>query len=499
MNSSDEDRYRRWTVLYILCFCAVWWAAFSLSRHYLDSADMVENYAWGREWQWGTNKHPPLFGWITAAWFRLFPTTDWAYYLLNELNLGIALWLMALAMGRMLPADKVLAAIVLTSLCSHFGPDSGYKYNANTAQLPFIAGFLWSMLHALESRRPSWFIAAGVFGAAALLTKYYALVLFVAIGLSVLISLRPPLAEFLKGSALSAATAVLLISPHVIWSIRHGWPGLHYMRAAHEAADQATGFMAYAITIIGVVQFSGIALLTFAGSLFRLPATASAGKRTPRLGLVILASSVVLTLLAAWAQNISPVSSWLIPPLLFLGWALLDLTPRRFQASGYVRRIAYAGVLYLAIALIIALLWEGRYRTYPAPPSYALSKTLAADVTRYYRTTYGQPIQFVAGTFPLPYDLAFYSSDHPHALYGLDLAQSPWIDRGALQAGNKVVVCRSEHVDTAGAQACSTQAQDLFGKPDQVTHLEYRVYDPKAQRLGHQEFEILSWKPGKNL
>jgi 4-amino-4-deoxy-L-arabinose transferase-like glycosyltransferase len=499
MDSRFEQPYRRWTLLYILSFCLVWWAAFSISRHYLDGADMVENYAWGREWQWGTNKHPPLFGWITAAWFRLFPATDWAYYLLNELNLAAALWLMALAMGRMMSADKVLAAIVLTSLGSHFGPDSGYKYNANTAQLPFIAGFLWSMLHATESRRPLWFIAAGVFGATALLTKYYVLVLFLTIGLGLLISLRAPLAEFLKGSALTAATALLLISPHVLWSIRHGWPSLHYMHAAHETMDGATGLMAYAVALTGALLFSGIALVAWAGSLYRLPRTALAGDRGPRLGLSILALSVVLTFIAAWVQDIDPVSSWLIPALLFLGWALIDLTPQNIHLFTFVRRVTFVGMVYLVAVLIIAVAWEVHYRTYPAPPFYASSRTLATDVTRYYRNTYGQPIQFVAGIFPLPYDLAFYSPDHPHALYGLDLAQSPWIDARALKAGNKVVICGTLRFNTHGDPACIAAAQRLFGTPDQVKRIEYQVYDPEAKRLGLQGFDMATWKPQRHL
>jgi 4-amino-4-deoxy-L-arabinose transferase-like glycosyltransferase len=499
MHNRLEYPYRRWTVLYILSFCLVWWAVFSISRHYLDSADMVENYAWGREWQWGTNKHPPLFGWIVAAWFRLFPSADWAYYLLNELNLAAALWLMALAMGRVMSADKVLAAIVLTSLCTHFGPDSGYKYNANTAQLPFVAGFLWSMLRALESRRFFWFIVAGVFGAAALLTKYYALVLFLAIGLGLLISLRPSLLEFLKGSALAAATALMLISPHILWSIQHGWPSLHYMHAAHEGTDQASGLMAYMVAVSGAVLFSGIALLTWAGSLYRLPRTAPAGEKRPRLGLSILVLSMLLTLMAAWVQGMDPVSSWLIPALLFLGWALIDLTPKNIHTVKFVRRLIVAGITYLVVALLVAMLWEERYRSYPAPPPYALSKTLAEDVTRDYRNTYGQPIQFVAGTFPLPYDLAFYSPDHPHGLYGLDLAQSPWIDTHALQGGNKVAVCGTDRFGSRGDPVCMALAQGLFGKPDQVKRLDYPVYDPKAKRIGHQVFEMLSWKPGTSV
>lgn len=478
-----------------MVFCLVWWAAFSISRHSLDSADMVENYAWGKEWQWGTNKHPPLFGWIAAAWFSLFPTTDWAYYLLNELNLGAALVLMALAMGRVLSPEKVLAAIILTSLCSHFGPDSGYKYNANTAQLPFIAGFTWSMLHAIEGRRPVWFILVGAFGAAAMLTKYYALVLFLAIGLGLLISLRPPPAELLKGLVLAAITALVLVSPHLIWSIQHGWPGLHYMHAAHEAADEITGFKAYLIAIWGGFLFSFVALIAWGGSLIRLPLSTFQAGHKPRLGLSILVLSVILTLLAAWVQTISPVSSWLIPALLFLGWALIDLTPEKFDTAALARRLTFFGIFYLAATMAVATWWAIRFSTYPAPLPYTLPQTLASDVTRFYRETYGRPIQFVAGTFPLPYDLAFYSPNHPHGLYGLDLSQSQWIDNRALEAGTKVVVCGSLRFDTPGDPACISAAQAMFGMPDRVKHIEYEVYDPKSKHLGRQSFEVLTWKP----
>ena len=491
----SEQTYKRWTSFYILAFCLVWWAVFSVSRHYLDGADMVENYAWGQEWQWGNNKHPPLFGWIVAAWFSLFPTTDWAYYLLNELNFGVALFLMALAMGRVLPAEKVLAAIILTSLGSHFGPDSGYKYNANTAQLPFIAGFVWSMLHALEGRRRGWFIAAGVFGAAALLTKYYVLVLFLAIGLSLLVCLRPRLAELSKGLVLTVITAVLLVLPHVVWSFQHDWPSLHYMHVAHEVVGNATGLKAYYATILGTFLFSVVAILAWAGSLFRLPKLATQAEQKPRLGLVILVLSGGLTLLAAFVQDINPVPSWLIPALLFLGWALVDLTPARFDPATLARRIAFIGIIYLVATMAFSALWEQRYRYYPAPPPYALPQTLANDVTRLYRETYGQPLQYAAGTFPLPYILSFYSPDHPHGLYGLDLEQSPWINPQALKSGNKAVICGTLIFAAADDPSCIPAARALFGTPDQIKHLVYTVYDPKSKRLGHHDFVMLTWKP----
>lgn len=489
------------TLLYILLFSFVWWGIFTFSRHYLDGADMVENYAWGMEWQWGNNKHPPLFGWITAAWFQLFPVSDGAYYLLNQINLAIALGLLALAMKRIHAWDKVLAAVVLTALGTHFGPDSGFKYNANTALLPFIAGFVWSLLHAIERGRARWFVLAGVFAAAALLTKYYALVLIASIGLAILASLRPPLIPLLKGTAIAGATALLLISPHIAWSIRHAWPSLHYMHEAHPIPGVAAGFDAYVVALVGVVMFCGMALLAWGGSLIRLPSgPIGATPRPPRLGLGIFVLSVTLTVLAALVQGISPVSSWLIPALLFLGWALVDLTPPRFDSGALARRLYGAGLLYLLVAVVAAAVWEGRYRAYPAQPAYALPQRIAGDVTRMYRDAYAQPVEYAGGTFPLPYVMSFYSADHPHGLYGFDfsgpdLDQSPWIDARALRSGNKVAVCGTLRFAEAGDRACPTVAQALFGAPDRVRQLVYPVYDPKTGRRGQQRYVVLMWKP----
>jgi 4-amino-4-deoxy-L-arabinose transferase-like glycosyltransferase len=493
LNLQLDKYYQRNTWLYILAFCLVWWTVFSFSRHYLDGADMVENYAWGMEWQWGNNKHPPLFGWIVAVWFLLFPTTDWAYYLLNELNLGVALALLALAMKRVLPAEKVLAAIILTLLGSHFGPDSGYKYNANTALLPFVAGFVWSMLHALENRRYVWFLIAGVFAGAALLTKYYALVLFLAISLALFISLRPPLAGLFKGGTVCASTAVLLVSPHVFWSIQHAWPSLHYMHTAHEAVSEAIGSDAYTIAITGAILFSAIPLLVWGASLIRLRVLTS--PRRPKLGLSILILGLIVTLLAAWGQHINPVSSWFIPALFFLGWALVDIAPNQSDATQFARRTTTAGIIYLTLSLIVATVWEIRYRSYPAPPPYALPQRLANDITRLYRETYHQDIQFVAGTFPIPYIMSFYSSDHPHGLYGVDLSQSPWINEHALKTGNKVVICGTFRFNASDDPACIPDALALFGKPDHVTRINYTVYDPKSKQPGRQSFDVLSWLP----
>lgn len=488
--------HRRATELYILVFCLAWWGIYLLGRHALDGRDMVEAFAWGQEWQWGTDKHPPMSGWMAAAWFALLPTTDTMYYLLNQVNLALSLWLLALAMRVCMDWEQVLLAIVLTSLGTHFGPDQGFKFNANTALLPFVAGFTWSLLRGLSSAQWRWFVLAGAFAAGALLTKYFALVLIAAIGLGATALLRPKAALLGKAVGVMAMTGGVLCAPHGVWSFRHDWPTLHYMHESHVATHTAADLMAYAITAGDYLHFSALAILVWAGSLWRgRGTTATPAPRSRGLGLAILALCLVLTLIAAWIQQLLPISPWLIPAFLFVGWALVDLTPAGIDAALVARRAVLASLVVVLLSAMAAAHVGSKYRAHPHASPDALAPLLARDVAAQYRQAFGQRITYVAGSFPLPYNLAFYSHDHPHALAGLDPAQSPWIDAKALAAGNRVVICGTLNFAVDPDPACATAAAQRFGSPDQLRQLDYPVHDPKTGQVGQQRFTLLMWKP----
>lgn len=479
----------------------IWWAAFSISRHYLDGSDMVENYAWGMNWQWGTNKHPPLFGWIAAAWFTLFPTTDWAYYLLNEFNLGAAFVLLALALRRVLYPRQVFVALALTALATCFGADSGYKYNADTGQLPFIAGFLWAVLVATQERRSGYYLLAGVFAAAAVLTKYYALVLLLAIGLSIRLCLRPRFPDLVLGGMLAGLVCLAFVSPHLFWAAQHGWPTLHYMRAAHLAQAPQAGVHAFLEILMRALLFGALTLVIWRIAFTRLPGSADLPleDRIPRLGLSIFILSLVLTLIASWIENLELTAHWLIPAFLFLGWALVDLTPPTINWGHCMRRMQGMTLFWWGLVLTGAVVYEARYRDYPAPPPYALSQQIAEDVTQLYHQTYHQPIRYAAGSFPYPYVLSFYSPDHPKGLDGLNLSSSFWIDRQKLMGETKVVVCIQELFQIVEDPFCDLDAKHLLGKPDKSVILNYSVYDPKRRRVGIQRFNVLMYPPLKPM
>lgn len=70
----------------------IWWLAHVISDSNLDKYDdMLEAYSWGSLWSWGHDKHPPLFGWIAAAWFQIFPHDNMFFYLLSYAVVALGL------------------------------------------------------------------------------------------------------------------------------------------------------------------------------------------------------------------------------------------------------------------------------------------------------------------------------------------------------------------------------------------------------------------------
>ena len=93
----------------------VFWTLYTdWSQYNLDQfGDMLENYAWGIRWQLGNPHHPPLFGWITAAWFLVFPRTDFAYHALAAANIALSLLVMLQIAKRYLGASQLVLSVAV--------------------------------------------------------------------------------------------------------------------------------------------------------------------------------------------------------------------------------------------------------------------------------------------------------------------------------------------------------------------------------------------------
>src|SRR3981189_2399327 len=86
---SDPARRERTVVAVLMAYVGLWTLYGTLAKGSQDiHSDMSEQFARSRELAWGYPKHPPLGMAIVRVWFAVFPTVDWAYYLLAMVTAG---------------------------------------------------------------------------------------------------------------------------------------------------------------------------------------------------------------------------------------------------------------------------------------------------------------------------------------------------------------------------------------------------------------------------
>ncbi len=209
-----------------------WVLAHGIADTNLDSyADMLENFAWGQNWAWGSAKHPPLFAWVTGAWFSVLPHLDVSYHLLSYLNVALALlgvYHAAQAMGR---PDLALPSALL--LCLAFPYSTlAVKFNANAILLslwPWVV-LAWVRCVASQGRMAlAWSVALGVLSALAMLGKYYSGVFLLAIFLSSLASRNGRAWFGTYKPWLTLAVFGVCLAPHLLWLQSHDWVTLRYV------------------------------------------------------------------------------------------------------------------------------------------------------------------------------------------------------------------------------------------------------------------------------
>ena len=117
------------TLAYALVLASfVFWTLYAdWSQYNLDQfGDMLENYAWGIRWRLGNPHHPPLFGWITATWFLIFPRTDFAYHALAAANIAASLLVMLQIAKRYLGSARLYPEIFEANRPMLSDPDKIY-------------------------------------------------------------------------------------------------------------------------------------------------------------------------------------------------------------------------------------------------------------------------------------------------------------------------------------------------------------------------------------
>jgi len=438
-----DDPYRGAFRLFLFVH-VVFWVLLPYFSRSIAHYDSTEALAWGLTWEWGTNKHPPLSGWLAEAFFRLLGDPDLAVYLLGQICVAAALiYIRRLALGYVEPTAAFFAALFLEgTIYYNF---SAIQYNVNVLSLALVPAAIYYFWRAAQTGRPGLWLAAGLAGGLALLTKHTDVFFLLALG--IWLAATPLGRKRLKTPWpwLAALGAILVFLPHLAWLAHYDFLPLSYAqdKAREAAALSLSGRVEEPLRIF-LAQFGNAAasLGLWAWLYLKTPRAERGSWRRPEAFLFCAGILPLGFLLAAIGLlGLQASTKWAYA---FLGYGplllfyCLSATPppalrRKALVLTYAVLAAFGtGVTIKNLAFTAATTnVEGR----------ALAGTLKAAWSE---AVDGAPFRYVGGDTHLVSRLSTYLPERPRPVWAMDLRVTVWEDENAVRAAGVLALAFSE-------------------------------------------------------
>jgi len=452
-----ESRPQAAFVAFLALHFAVWTALPTLLYANLP-LDLIEALTYGREWQLGYDKLPPLPWWLVEIMHRGFGT-DAAYYALAQAVVIIAFAAVFATARPLVGATGALVAVLIID-GMHYFQYTAVKFNHDVIQLPFwgLAGYAF---HAAlkRGRIGHWLLLGFAFGGA-LWAKYFVVVLVAPYALFLIFDRDARRALATVGPWLALAVALVIAAPHVIWLFQSDFLPFAYAEARAAPVRGGIDHIVHPAVFAGSQMFFLLPSFFIAAALLwplwprpgksPLPLMgrslgsghAEAADAFDRRIVTLLAFGPGLTMIVLTAMSgRGTFAMWGYPLWLYLGlWIVLtvrslldrDRISRVVAAWGAVFAV-FAGVFIVNYTVLPLI--DHRYRAVFFP-----GDKLAADLTQRFHAATGEPLRYVIGSMWDGGNLAHYSPDQPQVLIDGLPRRAPWIDLNDLRAKGAVVV-----------------------------------------------------------
>jgi Dolichyl-phosphate-mannose-protein mannosyltransferase len=420
---------------------AVWTALPSVLYQNLP-LDLIEALTYGREWQLGYDKLPPLPWWFIEIVYRVFGS-DVAYYALSEI---VILATFALVFATARPLVGALGALVAVLIIDglHYFNYTAPKFNHDVIQLPFwaLAGLAFHS-GLRHGRIVDWLLLGFALGVA-LWAKYFMVVLAAPLALFLLIDREARRALATPGPWLAVVVAVVVMAPHLIWLMRNDFLPFAYASAraaqSHGVLDHVVHPLVFAASQVGAL----IPALVIAAPL-RWPRPGAAAVKVDdfdRRIVTLLAfgpAAMLITLSALFGRGL--VAMWGYPLWLFLGLWTVMTVGAVIDRSRLARITAIWAVVFVGLCAVFIADYtvlpkiDHRYRA-----AFFPGNRLSAEIVARFRAATGAPLRYVVASMWVGGNVAQYSAERPRVLIDGNPRRAPWIDLADLKARGAAVV-----------------------------------------------------------
>lgn len=491
----------------IFAFALVYVAAWSVLPALLGHSfalDVVESLSWGKEWQWGYYKHPPLAPIVLHVFHALFG--KFGPYVLSQLCIAVTLWMVWCTGRRLLDPQRALLGTLLTMGVAYYNFPA-IEYNHNIAQMPIWAALGYCFVAVLQDGRLRQWLALGLIAGLGMLTKYSIGVLLLTFGLYVLGSAQHRPALRTPGPWLAVLVMLVVCAPHLLWLQEA--QGLPFVYASERSLAQSGNPRLEAL-LFPVTQLGAHVplLLVLAWAWWRTRrAAADQGvmstpasrwyTHSPTLLLVLTLLPALIVVLLGVGLGLRLRDMWGSPMWAFSGLLVVALLPDLRLALLQPRLLRGVALWLLLVTafMVVYMHWGAELRKRAARvdwPAAAIGQL--ADQSWQAHTDCR--LDVVAGDYWLAGLVSAYGQTRPSVLIDGDARFSPWVDAERLRTHGALWVWQDKG-GPAPAQPPEPLAgllpSDVFVQHDTVSQhawphapqgaplqLHWRVYLPAA-------------------
>jgi 4-amino-4-deoxy-L-arabinose transferase-like glycosyltransferase len=472
---------------------ALVWTALPSLLYYNLPLDVIEALTYGREWQAGYDKLPPLPWFLAEIAYRAFGS-DAALYALSQVAVVVAFAMVWLTARPLIGTAGAFAAILIIDGMNYFNT-SATKFNHNVAELPLwaLAGF--AFYAALRRDKLRFWILLGIALGLAWWAKYFMVILAAPLALFLLIDREARRRLARPGPWIAAAVTLIIAAPNLLWIFQHSAEAFGY---AESRARAATGLLD---RVINPAEFLGVqAVYIIPALLIALPLF------LPRVKLVfrtevdafdrriapLLAFGPALALfIFSVASGRETQAMWGFPLWLFLGLQICLVAPQAVVRARLPRLTAVwaaVGVIYVGAFIADYTVLPNIDHRYRA--AFFPGDLLSAEITQRFRAATGRDPAYVIASMWDGGNVAHYSKEHPQPRVLIDglPARAPWIDLSDLRAKGAVLVWSDgdPHVLPQGFAVVAPGAKpgEPFALPyhrgDGTVHVGWAILPPRA-------------------
>jgi len=406
--------------------------------------DTIEALAWGREWAMGYDKHPPLSAWAAELAGYASGGADVGLYALSALCTAVGLGVMWLLTRRLLGAKRALLALVLSEgvLYHHF---TSPEFNVNVLQIPLWASAMYAYWRGSDAKNKTgglhWWALLGVCAGAALLSKYLAGALLIAMAIDTLRHQRRVLAT--PGPYVAALICLAVFAPHALWMVEHDFVSLTYgVDRASGGSESFLNHLAYPLKFLGA-QIAAAAAL---GWLLLVWKPSKRPKREEErrarafffwMTIGPIGSLLALSLVTGFELR----SMWATPMLLALAPCAMAFLDVRYPSVKKIDGTLWACVIVLAPVIAYAAIsaMTMQHRDKPKRVNYP-GVALGHEAQRVWDEHAEGPLLFVVGEEWEGGLVGWYAPDRPSVYIGADPVRAQWANDDLVRSTGALIV-----------------------------------------------------------